>query len=298
MKKPLHLLLLAAALVPRPQLCLAQAPSEVRENSDGNAFVYEQGAGGKEMKLYVFQPPRETRGKPRGAIVVFHGGGWSEGTAEWTFGQARYFASLGMVGISVDYRLANGKDTTPVEAVEDAKAAIRWVRNHAESLNVDPKRVAAYGESAGGHLAAATAIIGENPSKDDQSAVPDALVLYSPALNVESSEHFQTLVRAGQDVDSILPAKHIRKGMPPTIIVTGALDKMPTPAAMSEFCEKMKQAHNRCELHVYPGVGHMLQTPGESEEKGQGLSKTSYDSYLKIDLFLASLGYIPMEKKN
>jgi len=57
-------------------------------------------------------------------MVVFHGGGWSRGSAQWTFGQTRYFASMGMVGISVEYRLSNGTDVTPFEAAQDAKAAI------------------------------------------------------------------------------------------------------------------------------------------------------------------------------
>jgi len=159
------------------------------------------------------------------------------------------------------------------------------------------ERIAAYGESAGGHLAATTAITGENPSKEDLNGVPNALVLYSPALNAQKNERFQKLVKSGQDVVSILPEEHIRRGMPPTIILTGELDTLIPPVALIEFCDKMKRAHNRCELQIYPGVGHMLQAPGETGKGGETTARARYDALLKLDQFLASLGYLPAPKK-
>lgn len=246
-----------------------------------------------DLKVYVFEPLQSKYRKPRGAIVLFHGGGWSAGTAAWMFGQARYFASLGMVGISVEYRLADGKDVTPFEAVEDAKASVRWVRGHASMLNVDPKKIAAYGESAGGLLAAATAIDGESPSKEDLNAVPNAMLLCSPALNIDQSERFKKLAGVGRDVASISPLLHIRKDMPATLILTGALDDLIPATTLIDYCEKMKQAQNRCELQIYPGVGHMLELPGERGAENGKTSKTKYDAFLKLDQFLLSMGFVP-----
>jgi acetyl esterase/lipase len=295
MEKTLHLILGPAVMLLLPWLGGAQMQAQNRQGPD--AFVYER-AGGRDLKLYVFEPAQSDYKKPRGAVVLFHGGGWSTGSAEWMFGQASYFASLGMVGISVDYRLSNGSDVTPFEAVEDAKAAIRWVRGHAALLNIDPKKIAAYGESAGGHLAAATAIVGDNPSREELNGVPNALALYSPALNAEKNERFRKLVRAGQDVANILPVEHIHEDMPPTIILTGELDTMPAPITLIDFCEKMKQAHNRCELQVFPGVGHLLLEPGKGRRENGSASKTEFDAFLKLDQFLLSLGYLPAEKRN
>jgi acetyl esterase len=294
MKRSLHSLLLMAPLVLLVSPSIGQQPPKAPEGSEENAFVYQR-VEGKDLKLYVFQPSTG-EGKKRGAVVVFHGGGWSMGSAQWTFGQAQYFASLGMVGISVDYRLSDGKNVTPADAVEDARSAIRWVRGHAGLLNIDPKKIAAYGESAGGHLAAATAITGIGP-KDELSGVPNALVLFSPAIDVAKGERFQKLLKPGQDVTNILPAEHIRRDMPPTIIVTGEKDTAPSPITLIEFCDKMKEAHNRCELHIFPGVGHMLRQPGENPDGSGKASKTQYDAYLKIDLFLKSMGYLPPEPK-
>ena len=290
MTKTISLLLLAVYLCPYPAMCQSQRAGGPQASPDEYAYAQP---GGKELKLYVFRPPGgDHRGLP-GAVVIFHGGGWNQGTAAWTFGQARYFASLGMAGISVEYRLANGEEVTPFECVADAKAAIQWVRRHAQELNIDAKRIAAYGESAGGLLAAASAITSEDATKEEKDSVPNALVLFSPALNAESSEHFQKMLRPGQDAGAILPELHIRGGMPATIIVTGELDKMPSAAKMAEFCEKMKRTHNRCELHIYPGVGHMLMPAGEDKEERDKASKTGFDAFLKIDLFLQSLGFLP-----
>ena len=295
MQMRLHFLLLMALAM---SVCLSGGVL-AQTKSDGDAqpdaYTYTR-VDGKEMKAYVFEPPHSEYGKPRAAMLVFHGGAWDHGSAEWTFGQARYFTSLGMVGISVDYRLANGNSVTPFDAAEDARAAVRWARSQAGLLNIDPKRIGAYGESAGGLLAAATAITEETPTKDELSAVPNALVLISPALNVEKSARFIALAGKRQAIASIELGEHVRRGLPPTIILTGALDVAIPPAPLAEFCEKMRQAKNRCELEIYPGVGHMLEPPENTGTAKEDAAKTRYDAYLKADQFLASLGYIPVSK--
>jgi acetyl esterase/lipase len=294
MKMRLHVLLFSTLPV---NVCLSGGALAQTGNANAqpDAYTYER-VGGKEMKAYVFEPPHSDYGKPRAAMLVFHGGAWNHGSAEWTFGQARYFTSLGMVGISVDYRLANGDTVTPFDAAEDARAAVRWARSQAALLNIDPKRIGAYGESAGGLLAAATAITEESPTKDELSAVPNALVLVSPALNVEKSARFLALAGKRQHIASIELGEHVRRGLPPTIILTGALDVSIPAASLAEFCEKMRQAKNRCELEIYPGVGHMLEPPEGAGTAKEEAAKTRYDAYLKADQFLASMGYIPVSK--
>jgi len=274
---------------------LAQTKSA--RDAEPDAYTYKR-VDGIELKAYVFEPPHSEYGKPRAAMLAFHGGAWNHGSAEWTFGQARYFTSLGMVGISVDYRLANGDSVTPFDAAEDARAAVRWARGQAELLNIDPKRIATYGESAGGLLAAATAITGETPTKEELNAVPNALVLVSPALKVENSARFLALAGNRKDISSIELAEHVRRGLPPTIILTGALDAAIPAETLVNFCDKMKQVKNRCELEIYPGVGHLLEPPEQNATAKENAAKTRYDAYLKADQFLASLGYIPLQRQS
>src|SRR4029079_14661005 len=95
--------------------------------------------------------------------------------------QAEYFASRGLVAACADYRIESQHKTTPDKCIEDAKTAIRWLRAKAGDFGVAPDRIVASGGSAGGHLAAATALLpgfdapGENPSV---SCKPNALVLF------------------------------------------------------------------------------------------------------------------------
>ncbi len=274
----------------------AQASPGSAQQSPPDPFVYKQ-IDGKDLKLYVFAPAKSNYRRPRGAILAFHGGGWSAGSATWTFGQARYFASLGMVGISVEYRLSDGKVVTPVDAVEDAKAAVRWVRGRAGVLNVDPKKIAVYGESAGGLLAAATAITTENPTKEELNSVPNAVALLSPALNIEQNERFKKLAGTRQGA-SISPMQNVRRNMPPTVILTGELDPLIPSTFLIDYCAKMREAHNRCELQTFLGVGHMLDRPAKEGTQDASQAKARYDGFLKLDQFLLSLGIIPKEQKN
>jgi len=121
----------------------------------------------------------------RPAIVFFFGGGWSSGSPTQFENQARYLASRGLVAMAADYRVKSRQGVKAVSCVADAKSAIRWVRANAVRLGIDPHRVAAGGGSAGGHLAAAVAVLpGLDDPADDKSVscVPDVLVLFNPAL--------------------------------------------------------------------------------------------------------------------
>jgi acetyl esterase/lipase len=84
--------------------------------------------------------------------------------------------------------------------------------------------------------------------------------------------------------------------LPPIIILTGALDVAVPPAPLAEFCEKVRQAKNRCELEIYPGAGHMLEPPEGSGTAKEEAGKTRYDAYLKAEQFLVSMGYILLSK--
>jgi acetyl esterase/lipase len=212
---------------------------------------------GAALKLHVFKPDAPANGA-MGAILLFHGGGWSSGSPEWTFESARRYAAAGLVAISVGYRLS-GERVTPVDALADACNAFRWVRARARTLGVAPDRIAASGTSAGGHLAAAAATIGcGNTEGAYGTGGPDALVLWSPALDVGSDGHFRRLLRGRASVEAYSPVEHVRSRMPPVHIVHGDRDTLTPLSGARRFCERVQSGGGRCELAVYPGVGHLL----------------------------------------
>lgn len=218
---------------------------------------------GAQVGVRVVSPPQGDD-KPRGAIVLFHGGGWNEGEASWMDGIAAQYAGLGMVAISVDYRLSRD-GTTPFDAVADARNAIRWVRQEAARLGVDPDKVAALGTSAGAHLAASAAVFDE-PWGGDHSSVPNALVLRSPAISVADSTWFQKLSGGVPQAAALSPTLHIRAGLPPMLLLQGEQDNVTPAADAREFCKRMQARGNTCELKLYPEVGHLFTRNLASQE--------------------------------
>ncbi|MBU3011323.1 alpha/beta hydrolase [Polaribacter vadi] len=138
---------------------------------------------GDSLYLHIFQP--KVSKKPTAAIVFFFGGGWVSGNPKQFYQQSKYFASRGMLAISAEYRIKNTHGTTPFECVKDGKSAIRWVREHAKELNIDPNKIVAGGGSAGGHVALSTSVIEGFENKNENlsiSAIPNAIVAYNPVF--------------------------------------------------------------------------------------------------------------------
>jgi len=198
-----------------------------------------------------------------------------------------------MVAVAAEYRLSSPGKTTPVEAMADARAVIGWMRLMADSLGIDPRRVAAYGWSAGAHLAASAAVFIDSVADIKFSTVPDALILVSPAVHLESDGFVSELLGPRMPVSSISPASHVRKGMPPALILIGETDTVTPLAGARLFHKRMRDAGNVCELKVYPGVGHLF-TPSSIPDDGwpQPDSKVQADALNAADQFLSALGFV------
>jgi acetyl esterase/lipase len=272
-----------------PVLATAQDSSSV-VGPVANVYATHDGV---DLKAYVFTPLGHTADTPRPAILVFHGGGWSIGEAEWGFSRARHFAELGMVAISVQYRLSDQKSVTPLEAIADAKAAVRWARSKSASLGVAADRIAAYGWSAGAHLATCAAIFDESLTGADVSTAPDALILVSPAVSLLNDGWFQRLLGTRAKASEYSPDEHVREGLPPTIILQGRTDTVTPLTGSQRFCDRMRDAGNRCDLHVYDGVGHLF-TPSSEPDDGMPNPdlKVQAAAYREADNFLRLLGFI------
>ncbi len=250
-------------------------------------LTYKKVAG-VELKAHVFEPADPAAG-PRAAILLFHGGGWSSGDATWVYPAARRFAGLGMVAVAIDYRLSDEKAVTPLEALEDTRDALRWVRAQAGTLRVDPRRVAAYGVSAGGHLAAAAALIGP----PDPAVRPDALILYSPALAIADSAWARQLLLGRAQPETLSPDRFVKAGLPPTFIVQGEEDRLTPPRGTAFFARRMQAAGNVCEVRSYAGLGHLLtRNLGEQEWGFDPDPVARTDAWRGEEAFLAGRGFL------
>lgn len=176
-------------------------------------IVYKK-VGERELSLHVFEPAGQEPTAKRPAIVFFHGGAWAIGDPNQFYYQCDYLAKRGMWAASAEYRLtAPGAGVRVADIVLDAKDAIRYVRSHAGDLGVDPVRIAAAGGSAGGHLAAATAVVPEENPPGTMSGKANLLVLFNPALFYPS---------AGKTVS----LDQFTKDTPPAILFYGTKDDM------------------------------------------------------------------------
>lgn len=207
--------------------------------------TYKTVKEGKKLSLHIFNPDSRPSTNRCPAIVFFFGGGWRKGTPRQFYQQAREFSQHGMVAISAQYRVKNTHGTTPVECVKDGKSAIRWIREYADELGIDPNRIVSAGGSAGGHIAACTGVIEgleEENKNTNVSSLPNAMVLYNPIVAFRMA--------------AISPSDHVRGGLPPTLIFHGTADsKVPFESVM-RFTKLMKDAGNTCVLVPFDEKDH------------------------------------------
>lgn len=286
MSRPLRLRLAACAAVllfSAPAIFAAESAAPV-----GEARVYKRVAD-RELSLYIVRPADWKAGDRRPAIVFFHGGGWTGGAPTQFNEHSRYFASRGLVCVQVQYRLLKGTAATtpPVDCIEDARSAMRWVRSHAAELGIDAGRIAAGGGSAGGHLAAHVGLVeGTDAAGDDLKISPkaSALLLFNPVL--DNGPGGWGTARVGDRYREFSPAHNVSRDDPPAILFLGSNDNLIPVATLERFKAAMTAAGVRCELHVYEGQGHGFFNANKAGQKYYRLT------VIEADKFLVSLGWL------
>jgi acetyl esterase/lipase len=283
-------------------LCaISVLPNEIYARTSGDkarmeSHIYKT-RGLTGLKLYVYQPSHRESGKKLPAIIFFHGGGLKE-RYTWEFEpQSKYLSERGMVAVLATYRVKRS-GRTQFESIADTKSAIRWIREHADKLGIDENRIAAGGGSSGAYLAACAALIKDLDEKKEDlsiSSIPNALVLFNPRLVLPaigapplSKKNIRYL--NGRAIEEISPFHNIDKGAPPTIIFQGTADKSVSIQEPQQFCEKMKNYGNSCEVVLYEGREHGF------FHYFHGNNPDFLSTMETMVLFLNKLGYISKDK--
>jgi acetyl esterase/lipase len=249
------------------------------------------------LEAHIFKPEDISSTEKRPAIVIFHGGGWNGGKPSWSFGRAKHFKDLGMVAIAAQYRLTNEHDITALESMSDARDLIMWMRLNSDSLGILPDNIVAYGWSAGAHLVSSAAIFSDSIPKQGINSIPNSMILISPAVSLPKSKGWEAwklnVFGAKTTVSSANPVEHVRKGLPPIIILQGRDDTVTPLDGVQLFHDKMLANGNHCELVIYDGVGHLF-TPNTMPDYRQPNPDVEVQkkAYNKADEFLKKLGYI------
>jgi len=247
-----------------------------------------------DLRLHVVKPKGWSASAKLPCMISYFGGGWTGGTPERSIEWARWAAQHGMVGVAPDYRTRGRFNTKPEECVSDGRAAVRWVQEHAGELGVDPSLIVCAGGSAGGHVAAWTAIPGKGPGADDPGAPeprPAALVLFNPVTDTKEGSGYGQAKRFDGSVDRALACSvpyRMPEKMPPTIAFHATADTTVPYANSVAFREKMLRNGNRCELVTFEGLGHSYY----STKFGAAGAAAKVTTQQEVEKFLADLGLI------
>lgn len=227
--------------------------------------------GAPDVPLWVYRANGVEGALP--CILHLHGGGYVLGEAGQMEGVHRALAAeLGCAVVSVDYRLA--PETAFPGNVEDGYAGLDWVMREGSAWGIDTARVGVMGESAGGGLAAALALLardrGEHalafqhliyPMIDDRTCVRAAHPFTGEFVWDADKNRFGWTALLGQapggaDVSPYAAAARAEDlaGLPPTYIAAGALDLFVDENV--EYAQRLIRAGVPTELHVYPGAFH------------------------------------------
>jgi acetyl esterase/lipase len=237
-----------------------------------DSFIYHDVAP-EPMRLHVFKPEGWKAGDRRGAFVHFFGGGFQRGTPAQAAGWAKRAAAMGLVGVAPDYRVRDRHGTDGTACLADARAAIRWLQDHAAELGIDPERIIVSGSSAGGHLALWTAITDSPPGSGPAQAPrfkPAALILMWPAADFTFFSVQQD--RFGGHAKECSATQHLDPAMPPSLLLHGNADPI-VPFESSVVLQRALTSNgNFCQFIPMPGCGHGTTLP-EWKQKLPGLVK-------------------------
>ncbi|KAH0848512.1 hypothetical protein AYO21_08510 [Fonsecaea monophora] len=233
---------------------------------------------GVALSVTSFIKKGTSAGTPGPAIVHFHGGGMILGSVAMSApSNAWQVTQTGVPIFSVEYRLA--PETQGTSLVEDCYAGLVWVSQNAASFNVDPARLAVFGESAGGGLAAGVALMARDkglspplakqiliyPMLDDRNLTANERIApFAFWRNEDNITGWTALLgdKAGKH-DADVPhycaparAKSVA-GLPPTYIDVGGLDIFRDEDI--EYAKRLALEDIEVEFHLYPGVPHAFE---------------------------------------
>lgn len=239
--------------------------------------------------MRIFEPKDRASKDLKAVLMFLQRSGGSQ-----FFPQCKYFAKLGMVTLAVQVRVRirhkKSHFFTYFESISDGKSAIRYIRSHASKFNVNPNKIVVAGASGDSIVALGSALIKGLESEGEDlniNSEPNALILLSTPIPywkfVVDSPH-------KRKPNDISPIHHIKKKLPPTILIHSLYDPVPFED-VERFTMKMKDFGNDCELFTFEGKEHGFIKHGKSESEIYD-NKPYEETLVIMNKFLKKLGYL------
>lgn len=262
----------------------AELPSSAQPKVDYDGGIigrfdvtYSTVPGYRPLKLDVFYAP--SAAAPRPAVIWLHGGGWLAGEplagTALTGDRDKLLARMarrGYVTVGLTYRLS-GEARFPA-AVEDVKAAVRWLRANAADYHIDPQRIALWGASAGGYLATLAGVTcgvadleGEGANAGQSSCVQAVidwfgpidfkLMLAQPGPNVTVTRFLGCEIPCATALlERSNPLNYIKAGAPPFLIMHGDADVLVPMEQSRLLWQALKARGGAAQLETVAGANH------------------------------------------
>jgi acetyl esterase/lipase len=250
--------------------------------------------GGESLQLNLARP--KTPSGKTAAILCIHGGGFRAGKREGWDARCKLLAEHGYVAATATYRLAP-KFPFPA-AVEDVKAAVRWLRANAEKYSIDPDRIGVVGDSAGGHLAQFLGVTGGVAPFEGDGGNAGVSSRVSCVVNYYGPSDFTKSYGRSVDAAEVLPLwlggddtkehhRHIlasplywvTPGAAPTLLLQGTEDKYVNHEQAVWMRDRLKAADVEVEFLSLEGAGHGFK--GADAEKAWKAALEFFDRHLK-----------------
>lgn len=247
--------------------------------------VYSVVPGYRPMILDIYMPPKGKAAAPKPLVIYVHGGGWVGGHTRAAGALADFpkvlasLAAEGFVVASVEYRLS-GEARFPAQ-LDDMRAAIRFLKANAGKYGIDPGRVAIWGGSAGGHLAALAALSCGAPGFDAKPQPAGSECVQAAAIWYGIFD-FAPIVTQGAPlaligcadaascpadrVRAVSPLSYLEPGDPPFLLIHGDNDHTVSVTQSKDAYAKMKAAGLQVDEIIIPGVDHSFigKTPADT----------------------------------
>ena len=260
---------------------LAAEPNPSARIAPGRKFVYKI-SHGQPQELEVYFPKDHDPAKARvPGLILFHGGSWVGGDLAQFRYACDYFARRGLVAATANYYMHPKDEKTAMGAngqfkrvcVTDAASAIRWFKQHAEELGVDPQRIVTGGGSAGGHICMLATLNRRLDDPEDPKDIDTSVLgylLFNPAFTAKGRDH-------DDEVDVFA---HMKPGIAPSVFFFGEQDNW--KSASDLLVPELRNNGASANLFLADGVGHSF-----------WMQPAWYDRCLiESDHFLASLGLL------
>lgn len=256
---------------------------------DAATYVYEQRPEG-DVLAHLFLPANATE-SPRPVVVFFHGGFWDSPTPTQFVPHCLHFAGRGAVAVAAETRTSAKHGTGPLEAIEDARNLIRWLRYNADTFNLDPAKITIGGAGGGAFLALLATMpkAKDLPPIDGLDCTPQALILFSALVNTASKGPAHERFPDSKTAKRLSPGNLLRRKLPPMLFLHGKSDRITPFEEVEKFRRGMRWRGNSCELVHFERADHSF--------FNFNVSHKNFEQTIHLaDQFLVDRGLLPPEE--